>query len=95
KHYYRYLKGEKTSTNPMATIYAWSGALRKRGEMDGLSDLSAFGDMLETACLDTLGQGTMTGDLSGLVEPGFPVHVVDSEQFLDAIAARLSKLVHS
>ena len=95
KHYYRYLKGEKTSTNPMATIYAWSGALRKRGEMDGLPDLAAFGDMLETACFDTLRSGTMTGDLSGLVEPGFHVNVVDSQQFLDAIAGRLGKLVHS
>ena len=95
KHYCRYRKGEKTSTNPMATIYAWSGALRKRGEMDGLPDLAAFGDMLETACFETLSSGTMTGDLSGLVEPGFHVNVVDSERFLDAIAGRLGKLVHS
>ena len=95
KHYYRYLKGEKTSTNPMATIYAWSGALRKRGEMDGLPDLSAFGDMMEAACLDTLHSGTMTGDLAGLVDPGFHTRVVDSEQFLDAVAARLEKLVHA
>ena len=93
KHYYRYLKGEKTSTNPMATIYAWSGALRKRGEMDGLSDLAAFGDMLETACVDTLSAGTMTGDLAGLAEPGFETHVVNSEEFLDAVAARLETLV--
>ena len=93
KHYYRYLKGEKTSTNPMATIYAWSGALRKRGEMDGLSDLAAFGDMLETACVDTLSAGTMTGDLAGLAEPGFEKRVVNSEEFLDAVAARLETLV--
>ena len=92
KHYYRYLKGEKTSTNPMATIYAWSGALRKRGEMDGLPDLAAFGDKLEQACFDTLSSGVMTGDLAGLVEPGFPVHVVNSEQFLDAVASRLESL---
>lgn len=95
KHYYRYLKGEKTSTNPMATIYAWSGALRKRGEMDGLSDLAAFGDMTEQACVDTLTSGTMTGDLAGLAEPGFETRVVDSEQFLDAVAARLEKLVRN
>lgn len=93
KHYYRYRNGEKTSTNPMATIYAWSGALRKRGEMDGISDLAAFGDMLETACFDTLSSGIMTGDLAGLVEPGFHTEVVDSERFLDAIASRLETLV--
>ncbi|MBR0280873.1 MAG: NADP-dependent isocitrate dehydrogenase [Oscillibacter sp.] len=95
KHYYRYLKGEKTSTNPMATIYAWSGALRKRGEMDGLPDLEAFGDKMEKACFDTLSSGVMTGDLAGLVEPGFPVKVVNSEEFLDAVAARLTDLVNN
>lgn len=91
KHYYRYLKGEKTSTNPIATIYAWSGALRKRGELDGLSDLAAFGDMMEQACFETLSAGIMTGDLAGLVEPGFPVRIVNSEEFLDAVAGRLAK----
>ena len=89
KHYYRYLKGEKTSTNPMATIFAWSGALRKRGELDGLSDLTAFADRLERACFDTLNEGVMTGDLVNLVEPGYPVRRVTSEAFLDAIAAKL------
>ena len=77
----------------MATIYAWSGALRKRGEMDGLSDLSAFGDMMEQACFDTLSGGVMTGDLVGLVEPGFEARAVDSGAFLDAVAARLGELV--
>ncbi len=90
RHYYRYLRGEETSTNPMATIFAWSGALRKRGEMDGLCELVAFADKLEESCYDTLNEGTMTGDLVGLVEPGFPARRVDSEEFLDAIAAKLS-----
>ncbi len=89
RHYYKYLKGEKTSTNPMATIFAWSGALRRRGELDGLADLSAFADKLEEACYDTLNAGVMTKDLVNLVEPGFPAKAVTSEEFLDAVAARL------
>ncbi|MDY3984965.1 NADP-dependent isocitrate dehydrogenase [Dysosmobacter sp.] len=89
RHYYRYLKGEQTSTNPMATIFAWSGALKRRGELDGLDDLTAFGEKLEAACFDTLSAGVMTKDLVGLVEPGFPATGVTSEAFLDAIAARL------
>ncbi len=89
KHYYKYLKGEKTSTNPMATIFAWTGALRRRGELDGLADLSAFADKLEEACYDTLNAGVMTKDLVGLVEPGFSATAVTSEEFLDAVAARL------
>ena len=90
RHYYRYLKGEETSTNPMATIYAWSGALRKRGELDGLSDLVAFADALEASCMDTLNAGIMTKDLVSLVTPGFEAKAVNSETFLDEIAARLS-----
>ena len=89
RHYYRYLKGEKTSTNPMATIFAWSGALRRRGELDGLPELIRFGERLETASLRTLEDGVMTKDLLPLVEPGFQARGVDSEEFLDAIAARL------
>lgn len=89
RHYYKYLKGEKTSTNPMATIFAWTGALRRRGELDGLADLSAFADKLEEACYDTLNAGVMTKDLVGLVEPGFSATAVTSEEFLDAVAARL------
>ncbi len=89
KHYCRYLRGEQTSTNPLATIFAWSGALRKRGELDALPELTAFADRLEQASLDTLSAGTMTGDLSALVEPGFSAHTVSSAEFLDAIAARL------
>ena len=91
KHYYKHLKGEKTSTNSMATIFAWSGALRKRGELDGLSELVRYADKLEEACFDTLNAGIMTKDLVGLVEEGFEAKAVNSEEFLDAIAERLAK----
>ncbi len=91
RHYYRYLKGETTSTNPMATIFAWSGALKKRGRLDGLTDLTAFGEALEQACFDTLNAGIMTKDLVSLVEPGFTATAVSSEAFLDAVAERLAK----
>ena len=90
KHYYKHLKGEKTSTNSMATIFAWSGAFKKRGELDDLPELVAFGEKLEEACFDTLNAGIMTKDLVGLVEPGFEAHAVNSEEFLDAIAERLA-----
>jgi len=93
RHYYRWQKGEKTSTNPMATIFAWSGALRKRGELDGLEDLCRFADLLERACLDTLNSGVMTGDLAVLAEPGTPVTKVDSEAFMDIAAQRLEALL--
>ena len=91
RHYYKYLKGEKTSTNPMATIFAWSGALKKRGQLDGLDDLVAYAEKLEEACFDTLNEGIMTKDLVGLVEAGTSVTPVDSEGFLDAIAERLAQ----
>ena len=91
RHYYRYLKGETTSTNPMATIFAWSGALRKRGQLDGLDDLVDFADKLEAACLQTLNDGIMTKDLVGLVIPGTPVTSVNSLEFLKAIRERLEK----
>ena len=93
RHYYRWLKGEETSTNPVATIFAWSGALRKRGEKDGLDDLCAFGDRLEQACLDVLNAGYMTKDLTGLAEPGTEVHAVNSAEFLDRIAERLREIL--
>ena len=89
RHYYRYLKGEDTSTNPMATIYAWSGALRKRGELDNLPDLIHYADCLEAACIDTLNDGIMTKDLIGLVEPGYSAKAVNSATFLSEIALRL------
>ena len=91
RHYYRYLKGEDTSTNPMATIYAWSGALRKRGELDSLPELCSFADKLEEACIDTLGDGIMTKDLVGLVSEGYEAHAVNSIGFIKAIRERLEK----
>jgi isocitrate dehydrogenase len=89
RHYYKYLAGEKTSTNPIATIFAWTGGLRKRGELDGIPELAEFAGSLEKACYDTLYAGVMTKDLVGLVEPGFEARGVNSEEFIDAIAARL------
>ena len=90
RHYYKHLKGEETSTNSVATIFAWTGALRKRGEKDGLEDLQKFADALEAATIETIENGTMTKDLMGLstIENK---HAVNSEQFLDAIAACLDK----
>ena len=91
KHYYRHLKGEETSTNPMATIFAWSGALRKRGRLDGLADLEHFADALEGACLDTLRGGVMTKDLVGLVDEGVSARAVTSREFIAAIRENLEK----
>ena len=88
RHYYRYLKGEETSTNPMATIFAWSGALRKRGELDGLPALVHFADRLEAACLDTLNAGIATKDLVGLME-GVEPRAVNSAGFIAAIRERI------
>ena len=90
RHYYKYLKGEETSTNPIATIFAWSGALKRRGELDKLPELTRFGEKLEDACYDTLNAGIMTKDLVNLVEPGFAATAVTSREFLDAIAERLT-----
>ena len=89
RHYYRYLKGEDTSTNPMATIYAWTGALRKRGELDGLCDLVEFADKLEAACIKTLNDGIMTKDLVGLVSEGYTATAVNTIGFIKAIRERL------
>ena len=91
RHYYRYLKGEETSTNPMATIYAWTGALRKRGELDDLPELVNFADKLEEACIETLNQGIMTKDLVGLVIEGTKTKAVNSIEFIKAIRANLEK----
>ena len=91
KHYYKHLKGEQTSTNPMATIFAWSGALRKRGRLDGLADLENFADQLEQACLDTLRGGVMTKDLVGLVDEGVFARAVTSREFIAAIRENLEK----
>ena len=85
RHYYRFLKGEQTSSNPVATIFAWTGALRKRGELDGNAPLSEFADKLDAACIATIQSGTMTGDLACLCgKMG-----VTSVAFLDAVRATL------
>ena len=89
RHYYRYLKGEDTSTNPMATIYAWTGALRKRGELDELPELVSFADKLEAACIKTLDDGIMTKDLVGLVVEGTKTQAVNSIDFIKAIRKNL------
>ena len=89
KHYYKYLKGEETSTNPMATIFAWSGALRKRGELDGNKELQDFAHRLEQACFAVLNRGVMTKDLVNLVEPGTNPTAVTSREFIAAIRKEL------
>ena len=90
RHYYRYLKGEETSTNPVATIFAWTGALCKRGELDGLADLQAFADRLEKATLATIESGRMTKDLVALYEG--EATGLNSDAFLDAIAQTMETL---
>lgn len=89
RHYYRHLSGEKTSTNPVATIFAWTGALRKRGELDGLPELASFAGRLEKACLATIEEGVMTADLLPLsTAPG--KRAVDTGGFLEAVASRMT-----
>ncbi|MBQ4267377.1 MAG: NADP-dependent isocitrate dehydrogenase [Clostridia bacterium] len=90
RHYYRYLEGEQTSTNPIATIFAWTGALRKRGELDGNTELMAFADKLEKASLDVIESGRMTKDLVGLWE-GSKATALTTEEFIKAIRAELDK----
>ncbi len=92
RHYYKWLKGEKTSTNPIATIFAWSGAFRKRGELDGIPELMHYADCLEKASIQTMEDGIMTGDMAVL--SNLPnKQKVNSEEFLAAIAERLDKLM--
>lgn len=88
RHYYRYLKGERTSTNSVATIFAWSGALRKRGELDDTPELIAFADRLEKATIDTIESGQMTGDLARITTFPKP-QTLDTEQFILAVAEHL------
>lgn len=92
RHYYKYLKGEETSTNSVATIFAWSGALRKRGELDGSSELTEFADKLERATIQTIEDGVMTGDLYMLSKLENKKKV-DSRTFLEEINSRLSQMV--
>lgn len=92
RHYYKHLKGEKTSTNSVATLFAWTGALRKRGELDNLDDLVKFADNLEKATIQTIEDGVMTGDLAALSTlPN--KQTVDTEAFLVAVNERLQKLM--
>lgn len=88
RHYYRYLAGEKPSTNPMATIFAWTGALKKRGELDGNAELTAFAEKLEKVCIFVIERGTMTKDLAALWEGREP-NVVTSEGFIAAVRREL------
>ena len=91
RHYYKYLKGEPTSTNPVATIFAWTGALRKRGELDGIAELETFADKLEKATLSVIESGRMTGDLALITSLPNPKKL-GSEEFLDAIAEEYKKM---
>ena len=92
RHYYRHLKGEKTSTNPIATIFAWTGALRKRGEMDGIKELQEFADKLERACIKTIEDGQMTNDLAIITTMENPT-VLNSEDFIKAIRKTLEEML--
>ena len=89
RHYYRYLKGEQVSTNPMATLFAWTGALAKRGELDEIPELTAFAQKLEQAAISVIESGTMTGDLAGLWEGQKAARKVTSLEFLRAIKEKI------
>ena len=91
KHYYKHLRGEETSTNPVAIIFAWSGCLRKRGEIDASPEVVSFADNLEKAALSTIVSGVMTGDLLSVAEQNPKNRKVNTETFIDAIAKNLRK----
>ena len=90
RHYYKYREGQTTSTNPVATIFAWSGALRKRGQLDGNAALAEFGDRLEKATIDTIEAGEMTGDLAAIWKGDAKAESLSTEDFLKAVASRLA-----
>ena len=92
RHYYKHLAGEETSTNSVATIFAWSGALRKRGELDNLSELMNFADKLEEACIKTIEDGKMTKDLALITTNPNPT-VLNSRDFIVAIRETLEELL--
>ena len=92
RHYYKYLKGEETSTNSVATIFAWTGALRKRGEMDGIKELGEYADRMERAVIDTIESGKMTKDLS-LITSLEHVEVLNSEDFIKAVRKTYESLL--
>ena len=89
RHYYQYLKGQETSTNPVATLFAWTGALRKRGELDHINELIEFADKLEKATIDTIEEGVMTKDLALLAEGA--KQTVNTREFIEEIKVRLVK----
>ncbi len=92
RHYYKHLKGEETSTNPLATIFAWTGALRKRGELDNISELGIFADKLEQACINTIESGKMTKDLALITTLDNPV-TLNTENFIKAVRETLDTLL--
>lgn len=92
RHYYKYLKGEETSTNPIATIFAWTGALKKRGELDGTEELIHFGTILEQACIQTIESGKMTKDLALITTHPAP-EALNTEAFIAAIRKTLEQLL--
>ncbi len=95
RHYYRYLEGENPSTNPMATLFAWTGALAKRGELDGNGELVDFARKLERAAIQTIEGGIMTKDLAGLWEGETPATAVDTGVFLQSVKLRLEQLLQA
>lgn len=95
RHYYKHLKGEETSTNPIATIFAWTGALRKRGELDDIPELQSFAGALEKASLQTIESGKMTGDLVSLWEKDVPAQKLNSKDFLLAIRENLDQILNA
>ena len=94
RHYYKHLKGEKTSTNSVATIFAWTGALRKRGELDGIEELISFADKLDEATLETIESGKMTGDLA-LITTIPDVEKLGTEEFILAVKENLDKKMNA
>lgn len=92
RHYYKHLNGEETSTNSVATIFAWSGALRKRGEIDSNQPLMDFADKLESACIQTIEDGKMTKDLALITSISNPT-VLNSQDFIRAIRQKLEELL--
>ena len=92
RHYYKHLKGEETSTNPIATIYAWTGALRKRGELDNIPELGEFADKLERACIKTIEDGQMTKDLALITTLDNP-KVLNTQDFIKAVRTTLEGLL--
>jgi isocitrate dehydrogenase len=92
RHYYRHLKGEETSTNCMATLFAWTGALKKRGQLDAIPELVTFADTLEKASMDTIEDGCMTKDLALITEIKDP-KVVSTREFILEIRERLDRML--